>query len=280
MDVSRDEFRAFGAATDALRFAARNFGRFSLLVGAWSLAAFAITVGMALLVQPAGAGAPIGTQVDALDNVPGARLILLIPSLLATVAIGVIWTRFAILEDEPVNPLRVSGEMGLYLVKNLQLGLVAGAAAIPVAILVLVVAGLARMIGPQASVVALIAAIVILGLPALLVVYGRLTLVLPAAALDHQMSLRESFDLTKGHTIGLAGGWLFLYLPSILGILAIALLIVVVGPVLGTTESLVREVFSNLVTLAATGLIAGFLANAYRALMPGDVGDRIARQFE
>lgn len=271
-------FRGTAAVVQAVTFISVHFAAFLKLVLTWAAISIALQIGYCLLAQPAGPDASLGAQMAATEDGRQTRLLDLLPSLLGSLVIGVGWIRLVLLGEEPRNPVRLSGEMGQYFVESIKIGFLAIIAALPGGLIGLVVAAALRTPAGGAVAIGLGGIVAVIGL---VFAYSRLSPLLPAAAVDRTMVAGDAFSLTKGHTIGLMWGLFLSYVLLIVIVMIFTLagqLFVSAGFV--DTGRIATAVSLNVTSYGVIALISGFLANAYRAIVPGDPGDQIAKQFE
>ncbi len=274
------EFKGPSAAIDAIRFALANGPQFLRLIGAWAAILFAATLAYCLVVRPAGPEASIAQQIAMFNDASSSRFVQLIPNLLGTLAVGVLWTKFVLTGRPPGNPFLFSGEMATYFVRSLQAGLSALLSLVPSVVLAVVLYD--RIGGGTNGLILAWGIGGILAVATFCVVYGRLCLALPSAAMDEAMTLRGSFEVTAGYTVAMALGLAVSYLvPFAVAIpLVVAVSVLPEGGALADATAILGEAASDLFSFALVALVAGFQANAFRALAPGDPGEQVARTFE
>lgn len=273
------EFRGGRAAIQSIQFVFNHFSAFLKLTATWAVIATAITIFYCVVTQPAGNGADLAAHIQALGtgNHPLKKLLDVLPNLIGGLSVAVIWIQYVVLAREPRNPLRLPIEMVPYFIRGLGLTAIAVACAVPGAIASLGVAPLLPT--PFNRLLMVLGVIVLIALP-IIGVYGRLCVVLPAAALDETLTFGNAFERTKGRTVSLTWGLVVAYGIPFLAFMAVAAILALIGEsgakeidVIGT------EIVSNLATFALVIIPAGYLANVYRAFAPGDIA-QVAKQFE
>ncbi len=273
-----DDFKGGNAAIAAIRFASTNLAVFAMLVVTWAVIATLADVAYSLLAQPAGAGASIGVQLDAMAESRASRFVDLLPSVLSNLVISVNWIQFVLLDRKPRHPFQFSGEMAGYFGTSIRVGFFSILAAVPGVIVGFIIT--ATLGSPTGTVIAIVIG-ALMASAGVLTVFIRTFLALPAVVLDRPLSTGDTFELTKGHAFTLGWGYVIIYLPVIVAIVVAAGLgTLITDAGLVDAGELLSLVLTNILSIAATGLTAGFMANAYRALVPGDPTGRIANQFE
>jgi hypothetical protein len=263
------------AALQSLRFVFNHPGAFARLVLTWAGIYVAVIIAYALLVKPAGL--TLAQQLDGGDG-SGGRLLALIPSFLGNLAVSVLWVRYILLDEVPRNPVALRAEMGIYFGRSLQVGILGFLAALPGLIVGYAVSS-ALQSARTASTVIFIVFVVIAFLSAL-TVYARLQVMLAIAAIGDSTTVRDTFDLTKGRTLGLIGGWLLSYAPPVIVLAVVQILTRVVSTSgFATVGAVAAEVVNALYTFGAATLLAGFTAFVLQALDPQHSTDKIAREF-
>ena len=264
------------AALQSLRFASSHSIAFLRLVLGWAAIYLAVVLLYALLTRPAGV--TFAQQLGSAGGGGGGRLLALIPSFLGNLAVSVLWMRYILLDEEPRNPFALRAEMGSYFGRSLQIGILGLLAAVPGLIIAFAASGALGSGGSLGTVIFVV--FLVIAFISALVVYARLQVMLAVTAVGDSITVRETFDLTKGRTPGLVGGWLLSYLlPLIVLIVAAVLIRVISTSGFATMATIATEILNGLYSFGAAVLLAGFTAFVLQALDPQHSTDKIARTF-
>ena len=268
-----DEFRTLGATRQSIGLLLRNPGAFLKMSLAWVLIDIAILLGYCVYAWHANGGAfDVARSLHALDQTENLRLQILltvIPNMLASLSVAILWTRFAVAGQRPPLWLQVPAGSARYFSRSLILIFGAIIAMIPGVVLarLLVVDSLTM---PEAWRNAAMGALI--GVDVLVVLYavGRFWLVFPAIAMGEPLGFGQSFRLTRR-------AWFPLLAASVLCELAFAVPSIAIAaaqdylPASGAIAdagALAIEFLSSLLALAADAAVADVAALAYRVLMP------------
>jgi hypothetical protein len=206
-----------------------------------------------------------------------SRIVDLIPSLLSNLVISVSWIQFVLLDQRPRHPFRFSGELAGYFGTSIKVGFLSALAVLPGVIVGFVI--VTALKSPVGTAIGLVAGGFIATAGGA-TVFIRTFLALPAVVLDRPLSVGDTFEHSKGHAFSLLWGYIIVYLPLFAAIIVMAglsQLITETGVV--DVGQLLSLILTNILSLAITALTAGYMANAYRALVPGDPTGQIALQF-
>ena len=273
-----EDFKGGSAAVQSIRFAGDHFTAFLKLTATWAAISTAIVLAFCFIAHPAGPDASLGAQLDALDAMKGRvkQAVTLLPDIFGTIAVGVSWIKFVLLDEEPRNPLRLTGEMGTYFVRSIQIGFLSALAALP-GIIVAIALGsaLGKPWGYVGAAIGGLAAVA-----CFLVVYARLLIVLPSVAVSEDIKVGDAFGLTKQRYVAVTLGLFLSYLIPFVGLIALIFVLGMLSTLSHDIGSLLMEAGTNLGTFMMTGIVAGYTALVYRAFAPGDIGNQIAKQFE
>ncbi len=174
----------------------------------------ALKISAVLYLMQAGFGAVVALGVHPTAGDPGASFVIIAAAIIQGIIniwIAVAWHRFVLLDETPNNyvPMFNASRVLGYLGGSLLIGLVAAG----VALVGLVVIGIFAVI--HATIIAIPLAIVLMLV--LIPIGYRLGMVLPAASVDHRLSLREAWAATRGTT------WLILRLALIIVVAVLVL---------------------------------------------------------
>lgn len=202
--------------------------------------------------------------VAAVTETDGGRMtsfaIELVATLVAVAAIAVAWHRW-ILRREPIgeSTAPLDATVLRYLVMTVAIALAVG---LPMGAMLALLGGL----GGEGHGVRLLAVpVVVLGALA----WVRLNLVLPAVAIgDSSMTIRRSWERTRGHAFTLLLGIVLTSVPAALVALIVA---VILGSLVGDTPILRNLPAAVLIAgnFVETALVTSFLSLAYRRLAGG-----------
>lgn len=202
--------------------------------------------------------------VTAVTEADGGRMIgfaiELVGTLVAIAAVAVAWHRW-ILCREPIGEgtAPLDAAVFRYIVMTVAIALTVG---LPIGAVLALLAG----VGGEGQALRLLAIpVVVLGALA----WVRLNLVLPAAAVgDSSMTLRRSWERTKGHAFTLLLGIVLTSVPTALVALIVA---VILGSLVGDTPILRNLPAAVLIAgnFVETALVTSFLSLAYRRLAGG-----------
>lgn len=215
----------------------------------------------AILRLWSGLGEPPVAEVTEVD---GGRItsfvIELLGTLVAIAAIAVAWHRW-ILRREPIGEGTAPLDAAVlrYIVMTVAIALTVG---LPMGAALALLAGF----GGESQAVRLLAVpVVVVGALA----WVRLNLVLPAAAVgDMTMTIRRSWERTRGHAFTLLLGIVMTSVPTALVALIVA---VILGALVGDTPILRNLPAAVLIAgnFVETALVTSFLSLAYRRLAGG-----------
>ena len=236
----------------SLKMLLRNFGKaLHIYAVPWIIGVVAVLVVIFI------AGLPLdltGEGIAAPEDVSAGKLVVVFLSMLVIIIlvslwIAVAWHRYILMEEAPTGilPPIHQDRIAAYLGRGFLLFL---AFLVPGVVLVFLLVTLAEVSMTSGIVVG-----VVLGF-ALAVLFYRLSVILPAAALGQKMSFSEALEATKGATgpiivIGLC----FLALQILI---ELALSVVMFIPVIGFVGSILVAMFSTMLGISILTTLYGY----------------------
>jgi len=274
-----EEFRGSSAALQSVRFAGGHFIVFLKLTATWAVIASAVTFAYLLVSHPAGSGSSLATELGAMDghkSGPMLTIVNFVVFALGNVFVGMAWARFALLNEVPRFPLRITRETWSYLWRWLAISTLSVLGGLPIFVFLV----LARR-GDVIPSLLLTFLLIAVAIGIMIAINARLCIALAAAAVGRPVSFRQVWSDTVGTTASLSGGLVLSYV-----VCAIGLIVVMIGAFILVRSGMAdvaypaKEVLSNLFSFGIAALSAGYSAAAYNYFFPGVAANDIASTFE
>jgi len=182
--------------TDAFHLVFWNLEAVFKTTGAWFAILFVTSIGIQAVVGQALPGAvPTGGQLF-------GSLLSLVIALISSASIAVAWHRYGLLGDQPGLIHLTFGKIeGVFLAKSIMLG-----------VLVALVTMAIVLIGSVIGVPAITGAVVVIAMFFIIPTFMRLSLILPATAVERPLSLGEAYRISEGL------GWRMFFASAVLSL--------------------------------------------------------------
>ena len=258
------KFRGISAGLTAIGEILQNAGVFLKITLIWALILTGIVVAQVFYLVSINGGT-LSEGIKALNSLANLRAQIAlnaIPSLLASLATAILWTRFVVTGARPDGWLKIPRGSARYFGRSLIiefgaiLGLVPGLIAARI-VSEYVPPAYVPFVGPT-----------VIGVDVLVVLYIciRLWLIFPAIAVgDQSISFTRSFSLMRGKVFQFILAMAIVCLTLGIAIILISIIVIVIPT--SIPLFIATQILSSLVVLAGTAASAGVIARAYKILV-------------
>lgn len=245
----------------------------------WAFISTALVVLYCVAVIPANVGLSLGTMLDTADSVaPLSALVRLVSTFVGGTVLSFCVIQWKLLGRDGNNPFFGAAEWPRYFFYSAGISAIAATGIIPALFMGVLLYAFLPHTQEYRAVAG--AAALLSGCAIFFLIYARICLALPAAANGERLSLMQSFRMTKGNSLRLAGGLLLTFAIPFL-VFALLRYFAYLSR-LGSDQTpgmIVWEVLRDIETIAIYGFMAFFTAIAYDTLR-SPAAEELAKQFE